>query len=120
MHVVYFSEQEVSEAEEDVFPPVAEVNQQSLQRVLRNVPQLIVHVNGQPGQQVDEFKFGHAIRQQSGNCSNTGPEEIYFWLSFTRDQSSGSLFSIWTLVSIIHRPTSLSRCLRMLPTALRT
>lgn len=85
MHVVYFPEQEVCKTEEDVFPPVAEINQQPLKRVLRDVPQFIIHVDGEPGQQVNKFKFGHAIRQQSRNCSNTGPEEIYFWFSFTRD-----------------------------------
>lgn len=34
--------------------------------------------------------------------------------------SSGSLFNIWALVIIMQRPTSLSRCLRMLSIAFRT
>lgn len=34
--------------------------------------------------------------------------------------SSGSLLDIWTLVMLMDRPTSLSRCLRMLSKAFRT
>lgn len=34
--------------------------------------------------------------------------------------SSGSLFSIWTLVSIMQRPTSLSKCLKTLSRDFRT
>ena len=48
--VLDLPQQEVGEAEQDVVTPVGEIHQQTLQRVLGDESQLVIHVDGQPAQ----------------------------------------------------------------------
>ena len=46
----YLSKQEVCVTEKHVFPPIREVQEQALQRILGNEAELVVHVNSQSGE----------------------------------------------------------------------
>ena len=57
MHVIHFLELEVGEAKQHVFPPVREVDKQTLQRILCNMWQFIIHMNGEPVKGIKDNKI---------------------------------------------------------------
>lgn len=61
VHVVDLAEQEGGEAEQNVFPPVWEVHQQTLEGILCDVAQLVVHVDGEPGNERKSVKANPAL-----------------------------------------------------------
>jgi hypothetical protein len=90
------------EASNDVVSPVGEIYDQSLEALIGQTSQLLVHVHRESGEQIDQLGASHAVGDQSGNGGNASPEQVNPRLPLSRDQLIWLLFIFLDCNSVGH------------------
>lgn len=67
---------------DDVFTPIKAIAHKILKRLTCQAFQFIIHMDRQPGQEINDILMRHSLRQQPGNGCDAGSKQIQFRLSF--------------------------------------